>query len=84
MATNYCKNCGADLTPESKFCENCGKPIIYSEPKGYFPLLRQKGTPTPHDKKIDRDFVIVMAIIAALGIISSVYLYLPEIIPTLP
>jgi len=25
MATNYCKNCGANLSPESKFCENCGQ-----------------------------------------------------------
>ena len=27
MATNYCKNCGANLSPESKFCENCGQPV---------------------------------------------------------
>jgi uncharacterized membrane protein len=27
MTTNYCKNCGANLSPESKFCENCGQPI---------------------------------------------------------
>lgn len=78
MATNYCKNCGANLTPESKFCENCGKPIklIYTEPKGYFPLLRQKGIPTPQHKQTDRDSVIMIAIIAALGIIAIVYLYL--------
>ena len=25
MAANYCKNCGANLSPESKFCENCGQ-----------------------------------------------------------
>jgi hypothetical protein len=47
-----------------------------SEPKGYFPLLRQKGIPTPQDKKTDRDFVIIIAIMAALGIIAIVYLYL--------
>jgi hypothetical protein len=35
----YCKNCGAPLSKE-------GEPVP-SEPKGYFPLLRQSGPPSP-------------------------------------
>jgi hypothetical protein len=27
MATNYCKYCGANLSSESRFCENCGKTV---------------------------------------------------------
>jgi hypothetical protein len=64
----YCKNCGAPISKEAE-----SPP---PEPKGYFPLLRQSGMPTPHDKTTDKHIVAVMATLAALGIIMSVFVVL--------
>jgi hypothetical protein len=41
MATNYCKNCGTNLSPESKFCENCGKTVDAA------PTITQESYKTP-------------------------------------
>jgi hypothetical protein len=67
---------------DKKYCKNCGAPLsnddesLPSEPKGYFPLLRQSGMPSPHDKTTDKHLVAVMATLAAFGIIMSVFVFL--------
>lgn len=32
MATKYCANCGAPLTPDSRFCDGCGTPVTAAQP----------------------------------------------------
>ena len=78
MALLNCSKCGKEISPNSKFCSNCGNPLVsvIAEHEQDSQKTREKKTPRKKKK------IILWSIIAGLAVYYFVYFGLPFLINT--
>ena len=61
----YCKNCGAELTENAKFCAKCGTPVVIQ-------TVERSGTPSPKRKGISPWALAGIAMLATVVVLALV------------
>ena len=74
--TKECRNCGAQLEDEARFCKSCGESVSYYTSQ---PIANQQFDENPADEKSYTAHLVIGIvggmIIPLIGIIMGIYLY---------